>query len=126
MDRERAPRGRKKPWFSLRGVSAEAELENGPELLIRILLFVWVLLLLPWVVFTFLSPMAFDGGKAWAAWLFLFFTWSYAPAVYGAFNLLTYSRIVAVPLVVACMYWQAILQGGIWLRWAALTIFIAG
>jgi len=38
---------------------------------------------------------------------------------------LTYSRIVAVPLVVACMYWQALLSGGMWLRWAALTIFIA-
>jgi hypothetical protein len=46
----------------------------------------------------------------------------------GAFslpNVLTYSRIVAVPLVVACMYWQAILQGGLWLRLAALGIFIA-
>jgi cardiolipin synthase (CMP-forming) len=40
-------------------------------------------------------------------------------------NLLTYARIVAVPLVVACMYWQAILLGGMWLRWAALAIFIA-
>src|ERR1700686_2013779 len=39
-------------------------------------------------------------------------------------NLLTYSRIVAVPLVVACMYWQAILQGGMWLRWVAPGIFI--
>lgn len=40
-------------------------------------------------------------------------------------NLLTYARIVAVPLVVACMYWQSILQGGLWLRWLALAIFIA-
>src|SRR5258708_4531293 len=40
-------------------------------------------------------------------------------------NLLTYARIVAVPLVVACMYWQAILAGGMWLRWVALVIFIA-
>ena len=39
-------------------------------------------------------------------------------------NLLTYARIAAVPLVVACMYWQAILLGGIWLRWVALVIFI--
>ena len=39
-------------------------------------------------------------------------------------NLLTYARIVAVPLVVACMYWQAILAGGMWLRWVALVIFI--
>src|SRR5262252_6564376 len=40
-------------------------------------------------------------------------------------NLLTYARIAAVPLVVACMYWQAILLGGMWLRWVALVIFIA-
>ncbi|MEA2907435.1 MAG: hypothetical protein QOI12_4822 [Alphaproteobacteria bacterium] len=49
------------------------------------------------------------------------------PTEAGAFalpNLLTYARIVAVPAVVACMYWQDILQGGAWLRWVALTIFI--
>ena len=40
-------------------------------------------------------------------------------------NLLTYARIAAVPLVVACMYWQEILAGGMWLRWVALVIFIA-
>jgi cardiolipin synthase len=40
-------------------------------------------------------------------------------------NLLTYSRIVAVPLVVGCLYYQDILQGGLWLRWVALAIFIA-
>jgi len=40
-------------------------------------------------------------------------------------NLLTYARIAAVPAVVACLYWQDILQGGEWLRWVALAIFIA-
>jgi cardiolipin synthase (CMP-forming) len=40
-------------------------------------------------------------------------------------NILTYARIAAVPAVVACLYWQDILQGGIWLRWLALLIFIA-
>ena len=44
---------------------------------------------------------------------------------YALPNLLTYGRIAAVPAVVACMYWQDILQGGAWLRWVALTIFIA-
>jgi cardiolipin synthase len=39
-------------------------------------------------------------------------------------NLLTYARIVAVPAVVACMSWQMFLQGGVWLRWVALAIFI--
>src|SRR6476661_9989174 len=40
-------------------------------------------------------------------------------------NALTYARIIAVPAVVACMYWQDILQGGLWLRWMALFIFIS-
>ena len=40
-------------------------------------------------------------------------------------NLLTYARIVAVPVVVGCMYWQSILEYGLWLRWVALVIFIA-
>ena len=40
-------------------------------------------------------------------------------------NLLTYSRIAAVPVVVACMYSSNILNGGQWLRWLALTVFIA-
>src|SRR6266508_614100 len=40
-------------------------------------------------------------------------------------NLLTYARIAAVPVVVACLYWQDILQGGLWLRWVALAIFVA-
>jgi cardiolipin synthase len=39
-------------------------------------------------------------------------------------NLLTYARIVAVPLVVACIYWSAILGGGLGLRWVAVVIFI--
>jgi cardiolipin synthase len=39
-------------------------------------------------------------------------------------NLLTYGRIAAVPLVVACIYWSAILQGGLGLRWVAVAIFI--
>ena len=40
-------------------------------------------------------------------------------------NILTYARIAAVPAVVACMYWQTLLGGGLWLRWVALAIFIA-
>jgi cardiolipin synthase len=39
-------------------------------------------------------------------------------------NLLTYARIAAVPVVAACLYWQALLGGGLWLRWLALFIFI--
>jgi cardiolipin synthase len=40
-------------------------------------------------------------------------------------NILTYARIAAVPAVVACIYWQALMGGGLWLRWVALAIFIA-
>ena len=43
---------------------------------------------------------------------------------YALPNLLTYARIAAVPAVVACMYWQALLGGGLWLRLVALAIFI--
>jgi cardiolipin synthase len=44
---------------------------------------------------------------------------------YALPNLLTYGRIAAVPAVVACLYWQALLGGGLWLRWVALFIFIS-
>jgi cardiolipin synthase len=40
-------------------------------------------------------------------------------------NLLTYGRIAAVPVVVAAMYWQEVWEGGLWLRWVALAIFVA-
>src|SRR5436190_8825235 len=43
---------------------------------------------------------------------------------YALPNMLTYGRIAAVPAVVAAMYWQDIWQGGLWLRWVAMTIFI--
>jgi cardiolipin synthase (CMP-forming) len=40
-------------------------------------------------------------------------------------NLLTYARIVAVPAVAACLYWQGFSGGGAWLRWLALILFAA-
>src|ERR1700727_3190780 len=40
-------------------------------------------------------------------------------------NILTFARIAAIPLVVGCIYWQSILDGPLWLRWAALAGFIA-
>lgn len=45
--------------------------------------------------------------------------------LYALPNLLTYGRIAAVPVVVALMFSQSIMQGGLWLRWVALAIFIA-
>ena len=43
----------------------------------------------------------------------------------GLPNFFTYARIAAVPVVVALLYWQSILDGGLWLRWVALAVFIA-
>ena len=40
-------------------------------------------------------------------------------------NILTYARIVAVPVVVGLLFWSNIFDGGLWLRWVALVIFIA-
>jgi cardiolipin synthase (CMP-forming) len=40
-------------------------------------------------------------------------------------NLLTYARIIAVPLVVGCLFGESVLGGGMWLRWVALGLFIA-
>jgi cardiolipin synthase len=40
-------------------------------------------------------------------------------------NLLTYGRIAAVPVVVALLYWESIFDGPLWLRWAALFVFIS-
>jgi cardiolipin synthase len=39
-------------------------------------------------------------------------------------NILTYGRIIAVPIVVGCMFYQSILGGPLWLRWVALAVFI--
>ena len=41
-------------------------------------------------------------------------------------NILTYGRILAVPLIVACFFFETrILSGSDWARWTALFIFIA-
>lgn len=40
-------------------------------------------------------------------------------------NILTYSRIAAIPVVIGCMYAQSIMGAPLWLRWVALFVFIA-
>src|SRR3979411_1140644 len=40
-------------------------------------------------------------------------------------NILTYARIAAVPVVVGCVFAQSIMDGPLWLRWVALTVFLA-
>jgi cardiolipin synthase len=39
-------------------------------------------------------------------------------------NILTCARIAAIPVVVGCIYVQAIMDGPLWLRWVALAVFI--
>jgi cardiolipin synthase len=43
----------------------------------------------------------------------------------GLPNLLTYARIAAVPVVAICLYFQEVPRNGEWLRWVALTVFVA-
>jgi cardiolipin synthase len=45
--------------------------------------------------------------------------------VFALPNLLTYSRIAAVPLVAACLFAGTIYGVGFWLRWVALFMFVA-
>jgi cardiolipin synthase len=40
-------------------------------------------------------------------------------------NILTYARIAAIPVVVGCIYAQAVMDAPLWLRWVALAVFIA-
>src|SRR5882724_6858005 len=40
-------------------------------------------------------------------------------------NDLTYARIAAIPVVVGCIYAQAVMDGPLWLRWVAVAVFIA-
>lgn len=44
-------------------------------------------------------------------------------SVYNIPNLLTYFRIIAVPMVAACLYGADVLGEGFWLRWTALGIY---
>ena len=39
-------------------------------------------------------------------------------------NMLTYARILAVPLIVLCFYLEGRVRPTDWWRWAAVTIFI--
>jgi cardiolipin synthase (CMP-forming) len=40
-------------------------------------------------------------------------------------NILTYGRIIAIPVVIGCLYWADFHHGGEGLRWVALAVFIA-
>ena len=70
--------------------------DRGIEMLARVLLYVWVVLLIPWVIFAMFAGMAFDGGNSTLAALFVISLWSYGPAVFGAFKLLDRSRAAVV------------------------------
>jgi len=66
----------------------------------RVLLVIWIVLLVPWVVFAVLIGMAFDSGNKTAALLLVLSAWSYGPAVFAAFKLLDRSRLaVLMPFI---------------------------
>ena len=44
---------------------------------------------------------------------------------YSIPNILTVGRIAAIPVVVGCVYAQSVMDAPLWLRWVALTVFIA-
>jgi hypothetical protein len=74
--------------------------DSALDRLTRVLLFVWVVLLIPWVLFAALVGMSFDSGNKWAATLIVLSTWSYGPAVFAAFKLLDRSRkAIFIPLI---------------------------
>ncbi|WP_438749239.1 CDP-diacylglycerol--glycerol-3-phosphate 3-phosphatidyltransferase [Pararhizobium sp. O133] len=49
---------------------------------------------------------------------------SSTPAAYNIPNLLTYGRILAVPMIVLCFFLEGKLQSSDFARWAALGIFV--
>ena len=66
--------------------------ERASDMVARVLLVLWVVLLIPWLPFAALAGMAFDSGNRLAASLFVLSAWSYGPAVFAAFKLLNRSR----------------------------------
>lgn len=80
---------------------AEGEHESAlAETAVRVLLTIWVLLVLPWLLFAPLSFMAFITGTTLPNVLLVLSVWSYGPAVFFAFKLLDRSRsAVLLPLL---------------------------
>src|SRR5258707_10116516 len=70
-------------------------------------------------------PFDADAGKVFLRSMNTVTSRQVSPRQLAVPNLLTYARIAAVPAVVACLFLQGILQGGVWLRWVALLIFIS-
>ena len=60
-------------------------------------------------------PFDADAGKVFLRSMNTVTSRQVSPRQLAVPNLLTYARIAAVPAVVACLYWQDILQGGLWL-----------
>ncbi len=46
-----------------------------------VLLFLWIVLLLPWLPFAAMSGMAFDAGPKFAVYIFVGSTWTYPVSV---------------------------------------------
>jgi hypothetical protein len=52
---------------------------------VKILLYIWFALLIPWFLFAMLCGMAFDAGPTWFVYMFVWSTWTYPLALGLAF-----------------------------------------
>jgi len=57
------------------------------DVLGKVALFIWSVLLIPWLPFALLSGMAFDAGRTTAAYVFVWSAWTYPISVAIAFAL---------------------------------------
>lgn len=74
--------------------------ERMKDIFVAALFVIWIILLIPWIIFAGLSGMAVDRGYTVSAFIFIVSTWSYGLAVFGAFKLLDRSRkAVLLPFV---------------------------
>ena len=74
--------------------------DQATDGLFKALLILWFLLLLPWLPTALLAGMAFDGGSAVLAYLFVSSVWSYPLVLVFATTLqLKDRRYVLLPLI---------------------------
>lgn len=74
--------------------------------MIKGILAFWGVILLPWLPFSMLSGMAFDGGDKWQAYVFVSSVWSFPFCVYAGFHFRkTRPVLVLLPLLTFAVIW---------------------
>ena len=61
-----------------------------------VLFVIWLILLLPWLLFAGLSGMAFEAGNALRAYVFLFSVWTYPVSVWAVWKFKEKSPTIAM------------------------------